>query len=65
MAKVKPKAVYILLLAIQTAGAIFFTTRGLPDFRQLVLHPGQQLPYMRSDDAATFGALLAMQVAYW
>ena len=62
--KVNPSAVYLFLLAVQIAGAIFFIARELPDFRQLALHPGQQLPYMRSDDVATLGALLAMQVAY-
>jgi hypothetical protein len=61
----EPKAIYLFLLAVQTAGAIFFIARELPDFRQLALYPGEQLPYMRSDDVATIGALLAMQAAYW
>jgi hypothetical protein len=65
MEKVKPRVVYMSLLAVQIAGAVFFTARELPDFRQLALYPGQQLPHMRSDDVATFGALLVMQVAYW
>jgi hypothetical protein len=65
MAKLELRAVYLFLLAVQTAGAIFFISRELPDFRQLALYPGEQLPYMRSDDVATIGALLAMQVAYW
>jgi hypothetical protein len=55
----------LLLLAVQTAGAIFFILRELPDFRQLALYPGEQLPYMRSDDITMTGALLAMQIAYW
>ena len=63
--KLGRRAVYLLLLAVQTAGAIFFIARELPDFRQLVLFPGEQLLYMRSDDFATIGALLVMQVAYW
>ena len=65
IAKLEPKAIYLFLLAVQTAGAIFFIARELPDFRQLALYPGEQLPYMRSDDVATIGALLAMQAAYW
>ena len=64
-AKLELRAVYSFLLAVQAAGAIFFILRELPDFRQLALYPGEQLPYMRSDDVATIGALLAMQVAYW
>jgi hypothetical protein len=65
MAKLDPRAVYLFLLAVQTAGVIFFISRELPDFRQLALYPGEQLAYMRSDDLATVGALFAMQVAYW
>ena len=65
IAKLGPRAVYLLLLLVQTAGAIFFIAREMPDFRQLALYPGEQLPYMRSDDFATIGTLLAMQVAYW
>jgi hypothetical protein len=64
MSKLKPRAAYLLLLAIQIAGALFFISRELPDFRQLALYPGEQLPYMRSD-VAMVGALIAMQVAYW
>jgi hypothetical protein len=65
IAKLGPRAVYLLLLAVQTAAALFFISRELPDFRQLALYPGEQLAYMRSDDLATICALFAMQVAYW
>jgi hypothetical protein len=65
MAKLKPKAAYLLLLAIQAAGALFVVWRELPDFRQLALYPGEQLPYMRSDDFASIGCVIAMQAAYW
>jgi hypothetical protein len=65
MAKWKPRAAYLLLLAVQIAGAFFVVWRELPDFRQLVLNPGFQLPYMRSDDFATSAAVVAMQLAYW
>jgi hypothetical protein len=65
IAKLYPRAVYLFLLTVQSAGAIFFIARELPDFRQLALYPGDQLPFMRSDDFVTIGALLAMQIAYW
>jgi hypothetical protein len=65
MAKLKPTAAYLVLLAIQIAGALFVVWRELPDFRQLVLNPGFQLPYMRSDDFAPSAAVVAMQIAYW
>ena len=65
IAKLYPRAVYLFLLTVQSAGAIFFIARELPDFRQLALYPGDQLPSMRSDDFVTIGALLAMQIAYW
>jgi hypothetical protein len=65
MAKLKPAAVYLLLLAVQMTGALFFISKELPDFRQLLLYPGEQLPYLRGDDFAMMVALVAMQVAYW
>jgi hypothetical protein len=65
MAKLKPRAVYLLLLAVQIAGAIFFISKELPDFRQMLLYPGEQLPYSQGDDFAMMVALVAMQVAYW
>jgi hypothetical protein len=49
MTKLKPRAAYLLLLAIQMAGALFVVWRELPDFRQLVLNPGFQLPYNAID----------------
>jgi hypothetical protein len=33
----------LFLLTVQTAGALFFISRELPDFRQLALYPGEQL----------------------
>jgi hypothetical protein len=50
---------------VQTVGSIIFISTVLPDFRQLALHPGEQLPHMRYDDGATIGALLVAQTAYW
>jgi len=60
-----PKAAYLLLLALQASGAIFFVWEELPEFRQLALNPGEQLRYALYDDLATIGTLFVMQVAYW
>ena len=65
MTKLKPRALYLLLLAAQIAGALFIVWNGLPEFRQLVVHPGEQLPYMPYDDPAIIGTVIAMQAAYW
>jgi hypothetical protein len=59
------KTLYLLLLAVQIIGAIFLIATVLPDFRQLALYPGEQLPYLRGDDFALIVALIIMQVAYW
>ena len=56
---------YLLLLAVQIIGAMFLIATVLPDFRQLALYPGEQLPYLRGDDFALIVALVIMQVAYW
>jgi hypothetical protein len=59
------RTVYPMLLAVQISGALFLIATVLPDFRQLALYPGQQLPYLRGDDFALIVALVIMQVAYW
>jgi len=46
-------------------GAAFIVCSVSPDFRQLLLNPGHQLPYIPYDNFGTFGALFVMQVAYW
>jgi hypothetical protein len=56
---------YLLLLSIQLTGALFVILEGLPEFRQLVSHPGEQLPPTRYDNPATPVMILAMQAAYW
>jgi hypothetical protein len=65
MAQLNPRVVYLLLLMIQIVGALFIVWRELPDFRQLALNPGTQLPYLRTDDISTLGTLVIMQAAYW
>jgi hypothetical protein len=57
--------IYLLLLAIQICGAITFVWQELPEFRQVLVHPGQQLPKDPVSDFATFGIFSAMQIAFW
>jgi hypothetical protein len=58
-------AIYLALLAVQIIGALFLIATVLPDFRQLAIYPGEQLPYLRGDDFALIVALVIMQAAYW
>jgi hypothetical protein len=58
-------ALYLLLLAIQIAGAIVFVWQQLPEFRQVAVNPGEQLPRDASSDLTTAGVLLVMQVSFW
>jgi hypothetical protein len=58
-------AIYLLVLAIQLFGAIFFVWQQLPSFRQVLLNPGEQLPYDICSDCFTICVLSVMQVSYW
>jgi hypothetical protein len=58
-------AVYLLLLTIQIVGAVAFVWQQLPEFRQVVINPGEQLPKDASSDLMTAGILLVMQVSFW
>ena len=58
-------ALYIFLLAIQILGAITFVWQQLPEFRQVLTNPGEQLPRDPSSDLMTAGILLVMQVSFW
>ena len=58
-------AIYLSLLAIQIAGAIAFVWQQLPEFRQVVTSPGEQLPKDASSDLMIAGILLIMQVSFW
>jgi hypothetical protein len=60
-----PKAAHLLLLSVQIAGVFLIIWKELPDLRQLALSPSRQLQYIRYDDFATIGAVVAMQAAYW
>ena len=63
----KPKqgTVYLLLLTVQLTGVLFIVLNGLPEFRQLVARPGEQLPYTPYHNPATIFIVIAMQAAYW
>jgi hypothetical protein len=65
MTKSKAGAVYLILLSIQLTGVLFIVLSGLPEFRQLVAHPGEQLPYTSYHNPATIFIVIAMQAAYW
>ena len=65
MTKLKPRAFFLVLLLIQLTGTLFIILEGLPEFRHLVAHPGEQLHYTRYDNPATPVMIIAMQVAYW
>ncbi|HXO70529.1 MAG TPA: hypothetical protein VN838_16315 [Bradyrhizobium sp.] len=58
-------ALYLLLLAIQIAGAIAFIWQQLPEFTQVLTNPGEQLPKDTSSDLMTAGILFVMQVSFW
>jgi hypothetical protein len=58
-------AIYLLLLAIQIAGAIAFVWHQLPEFRQVVINPGEQLPKDASSDLMMAAIFFVMQVAFW
>jgi hypothetical protein len=58
-------AFYLLLLAIQVVGAIAFVWQQLPEFRQVLTNPGEQLPKDVSSDLMTAGILFVMQVSFW
>jgi hypothetical protein len=60
----KPET-YLLLLAIQILGAITFVWQQLPEFRQVAVNPGKQLPYDLVSDLVTVGVLAAMQISFW
>jgi hypothetical protein len=57
--------VYLLLLAVQIVGAVVFVCQQLPEFRQVVVNPGRQLPHDSAADLMTFGILCIMQIAFW
>jgi hypothetical protein len=66
MSNERPKAkLYLVLFAVQMLGAITFVWQELPEFRQVAVDPGKQLPYDVPSDLITVGVLLVMQIAFW
>ncbi len=62
----RPKtSIYLFLLAVQISGAIIFVWQELPEFRQIAVNPGEQLPYDKFSDLTTVGILFVMQLAFW
>jgi hypothetical protein len=60
-----PRGIYVMLLLVQLVGAGLIVWKELPDFRQLALSPGHQLPFIPYSNLTTIGAFFVMQVAYW
>jgi hypothetical protein len=58
-------ALYLLLLAAQIAGAIVFVWQELPEFQQLLSHPGEQLPKDIRSDLIIAGVFGVMQITFW
>jgi hypothetical protein len=56
---------YLFLLAIQLFGMIVFIWQELPEFRQIVLYPGKQLPKNTFSDLLMVGIFAVMQASFW
>ena len=59
------KLAYPLLLAIQVFGMIVFVWQELPEFEQMLLNPGEQLPKDIYSDLIIFGVFCMMQISFW
>jgi hypothetical protein len=59
------KGAYFGLLALQIAGAALLTWIELPEFRQLLVHLGEQLRTPVRNDLLSLAAVAVMQGAYW
>ena len=57
--------IYLLLLALQILGAVVFIWQTLPEFRQVAINPGAQLPRDGWSDLTSFSLLCVMQIAFW
>jgi hypothetical protein len=58
-------AIYWVLFAIQVSGAIGFVWQLLPEFRQIAVNPGVQLPRDTYGDLIPFGVLVVTQICFW
>jgi hypothetical protein len=59
------KAAYFFLLVLQLLGALAFILLELPEFRQVVLAPGAQLPRNIRSDLVNTCVCAVMQIAFW
>jgi hypothetical protein len=57
--------IYLLLFAIQIIGAICFVWQELPEFREVLINPGAQLPKDNRSDLVTAGIFFVMQISFW
>ena len=57
--------IYLLLLSLQILGMITFVWQTLPEFRQVAINPGEQLPRDGWSDLVSFSLLCVMQTAFW
>jgi len=60
----KPGA-YLLLLSLQILGALIFIWQALPEFRQVAINPGRQLPRDGLSDLISVVVLCVMQISFW
>jgi hypothetical protein len=56
---------YPLLISIQIFGTMVFIWQEIPEFEQLLLNPGEQLPKDVCSDLIIFGVFCIMQVSFW
>jgi hypothetical protein len=59
------RAVYFFLFGLQVFGAIVFILQELPEFRQVVLAPGKQLPKDIRSNLVMVAVFCGMQIAFW
>ena len=61
----RKRGIYLLLLSLQILGAIVFIWQALPEFRQVAINPGRQLPRDGVSDVISVVTLCVMQISFW
>jgi hypothetical protein len=56
---------YLPLLALQIFGVIVFIWQQLPEFRQVAVNPGVQLPHDTLSDLTAVGIPCVVQMSFW
>ena len=59
------KPLPICSCSIRISRAILFVWQQLPEFRQIAVNPGEQLPYDVVSDVTTVVVLAVMQISFW